>query len=211
MSSIRVIGNATVTAKPDRAQIDVGVLTQASQSQPAAAQNSKTLDAVTVALRKLLGADADIQTIHYSLNPNYQYQPDGGQPTIIGYVATNIVRVTLDDLSKVSTVIDTATQAGANHVDSVRFTVRDQAALRSQALREAALKAKAEADVLASALNLKMRRILSVEDSQTNAGPGEDVSVTALRSAAQGTPTPVEPPSIEVDASVTLTVEVIAH
>jgi uncharacterized protein YggE len=210
VSSIRVIGNAVVTAKPDRAQIDVGVLTQGPESQQAAAQNAKQLDAVNAALRKVLGPDADIKTIRYSLNPNYQYQPDGGQPTIFGYVATNLVRVTVDDLTKVSTVIDAATQAGANHVESVRFMVRDQDAVRSQALREAASRAKAEGDVLASALNLRIRRILSVEDSRASAGTSDDVPVAAIRAAdAGGAPAPIEPDGIQVDASVTLTLEVV--
>ena len=72
VSSIRVTGDAVVTAKPDRALIDVGVLTQEKQSQNASSQNSKQLDAVMVALHKLLGADADIKTINYALNPDYQ-------------------------------------------------------------------------------------------------------------------------------------------
>jgi len=43
--SIRTTGEATVTAKPDRVIIDVGVVTQASTAQAAAAQNATQLDA----------------------------------------------------------------------------------------------------------------------------------------------------------------------
>ena len=41
VSSIRVTGDARVTAKPDRVQIDIGVTTRAAQSQDAAAQNAR--------------------------------------------------------------------------------------------------------------------------------------------------------------------------
>src|SRR5262249_45231549 len=158
---------------------DVGVLTQEKQSQNAATQNAKQIDSVANALHKLLGPDADIKTINYTLTPDYQYRPIGGKPSVSSYTAMNIVRVTINDLSKVGLVIDTATQAGANHVESVRYTVRDPEVLHSQAMREAALKAKANAEALATALNLRIVRTLSVEEGTEPTGP-PDVSVADL-------------------------------
>lgn len=207
VSSIRVTGDSVVTAKPERAQIDVGVLTQEKQSQNATTQNAKQLENVMTALHKLLGADADIKTINYTLNPDYQYRPIGGKQSISSYTAMNVVRVTVDDLEKVGSVIDTATQAGANHVESVRFTVRDSQVLHSQAVREAALKAKANAEALASALNLKIIRTLTVEETGDSAPP-PDVAITDLREGPGPAPTPVQPGSFVVTANVTLTVEV---
>jgi len=208
MSSIRVTGDAVVTAKPDRAFIDVGVLTQEKQSQNASSQNAKQLDAVMAALHKLLGADADIKTINFALNPDYQYRPLGGKSAVSSYTALNVVRVTIDDLDKVGSVIDAATQAGANHVESVRYTVKDQQVLHSQAVREAALKARANADALASALNLRITRIVSVEEGDASS-PGPDA--TDPRDPTGPAPTPIQSNSFVVTANVTLTVEVAAH
>jgi uncharacterized protein len=212
LSSIRVTGEAVVTAKPERAQIDVGVLTQEKQSQTAATQSARQLDAVTFALHKLLGNDADIKTINYSLSPEYQYRPIGGKASVSSYTAINVVRVTVDDLEKVGQVIDAATQAGANHIESVQFTVRDPQALHSQALRDAATKARASADALASALNLKIVRVLSVEEVRGADMPSSDL-IAALGRSPDGPPgspdaTPVQPGSFSISASVTLTVEV---
>lgn len=206
LSSIRVTGDAVVTAKPDRALIDVGVLTQEKQSQNAVAQNAKQLESIVTALHKLLGADADIKTINYALNPDYQYRPIGGKSSVGSYTALNVVRVTLDDLEKIGAVIDTATQAGANHVESVRYTVRDQQVLHSQAVREAALKARAGADALAAALNLKIVRIVSVDDGGDAPPPGPDAA--ELRDPGGPAPAPVQSSSFVVTANVTLTVEV---
>ena len=209
VSSIRVTGDAVVTAKPDRALIDVGVLTQEKQSQNASSQNAKQLDAVMVALHKLLGADADIKTINYALNPDYQYRPIGGKSSVSSYTALNVVRVTLDDLEKVGPVIDTATQAGANHVEGVRYTVRDQQVLHSQAVREAASKARAGAEALASALNLKIVRIVSVDEGGEGLPAGPDAP--DLRDPAGPAPPAVQSSSFVVTANVTLTVEVSSH
>jgi uncharacterized protein YggE len=120
--SINTTGEAVVSVAPDRARIDVGVVTQAATSQAAVAQNAQKLEATLARLRALLGANADIKTVSYSLTPNYRYPKEGGEPQITGYSATNIVRVTLDDLTKVGNVIDTATEAGANRIQSLQFT-----------------------------------------------------------------------------------------
>jgi uncharacterized protein YggE len=212
LSSIRVTGDATVSAKPDRAQIDVGVLTQEKQSQNAATQNAKQIDNVLSALHKLLGPDADIKTINYTLSPDYQYRPIGGKASVSSYTAMNVVRVTVDDLDRVGSVIDTATQAGANHVESVRFMVRDPQVLHSQAIREAALKARANADALASALNLKITRTLTVEETGEPSAATPDLSIMDSREGAAGpAPTAIQSGSFVVTANVALTVEVTSR
>jgi uncharacterized protein len=209
LSSIRVTGDARVTAKPDRVQIDIGVTTHAAQSQEAASENARQVDAVLAALKKAAPAAA-LKTVSYSLNPNYKYHPGGGEPSIDGYNAQNVVQVTLDDLGKIGAVIDAAAAAGANHVQGIDFTLRDQDAVRAEALRQAATRARAEAEVLAQALGLKVLRVLSVEEGGGRVSPlrFEPAAARAAMSASLAAPTPVQGGTIEVSASVTLTVEV---
>jgi len=208
VSSIRVTGDAKVTAKPDRVQIDLGVTTRAAQSQDAASQNARQVDAVLAAVRKATGPAAVLKTISYSLNPTYQYHPKGEEPTITGYSAVNVVQVTLDDLAKIGTVIDSATLAGANHVQGVQFTLRDQDAVRAEALRQAATRARAEADVLAAALALKVVRVLSVEENSPRVVPVRAYMGAPRTTASTATATPVEAGTLDVTADVMLTVEV---
>src|ERR1700732_2877458 len=123
VSSIRVSGDAKITARPDRVQIDIGVSTRAAQSQEAASQCARQVDAVLASVRKATGPAVDLKTISYSLNPTYQYHSKGEEPTLTGYSALNVVQVTLDDLAKIGTVIDSATQAGANYLQGIQFTL----------------------------------------------------------------------------------------
>jgi uncharacterized protein len=208
LSSIRVTAEARVTAKPDRVQIDLGVVTHAATSQQAAAENARQADAVLAAVRKALGGAGVLKTISYSLNPNYKYHPNA-EPTPDGYTASNVVQATLDDLAKIGVVIDTATAAGANHVQDIAFTLRDQDAVRAEALRQAATRARAEAEVLAGALGLKVVRVLNVEENSAQFVP---VRVMASRVASAGAvanaPTPVEAGTLDITANVTLSVEV---
>ena len=69
------------------------------------------------------------------------------------------------------------------------------------------LRAKADAGVLASALDLKVLRILAVESSD-GGGLFQHIVPMARSMAAAKAPTPIEPGTIDVIANVTLTVEV---
>src|SRR5499427_3483576 len=208
VSSIRVTGDARVTAKPDRVQIDIGVTTRAAKSQDAASQNAQQVAAVLAGVRKAAGPAADLKTVSYALNPNYQYHPNGAEPTLEGYTAVNVVRATLDELAKMGAVIDAATQAGANHVQGIQFTLRDQDSVRAQALREAALRARGEADVLAAALGLKVLRVLTVEENSPRVAPIRVYGGAPRAMAAAAPATPVEAGTLDVTAEVTLSVEV---
>src|SRR6267142_1426241 len=77
---VRAIGNATVPVKPDKATIQFSVVTTASTAQDAAIQNANVVTAVLAALGTLLGPNPNIQTLSYSLNPNYSF-PQNGQPS----------------------------------------------------------------------------------------------------------------------------------
>lgn len=208
LSSIRVTGEARVSAQPDRVQIDLGVQTQAPLSQDAASANARQLEAVLAAARKAAGPGAQLKTISYSLSPNYQYHASGGEPTITGYTALNVVEVTLDDLARIGGVIDAATRAGSNRVQGIQWTLRDQDTVRAQALREAATRAHAEAQVLAAALDLRILRVLTVEESSPQIVPVRHMAVARVAAGAAEAPTPVETGTLDVSASVTLTVEV---
>jgi uncharacterized protein YggE len=207
VSTIRVTGNASIASKPDRAEIDVGVVTQNQEASVAAGENAGHLQAVLGALHNALGERVDIKTVSYGLTPILRNQP-AGEPTLSGYTATNIVRVTLDDLAKTGAAIDAATRSGANRIQDIRFTLRDPQTVRVQALRQAATQARAEAEVLASALGLKILRVLSVEEAGAPFRPIHPMAFATARVAASTAPTPVEAGTIDVSAAVTLTVEV---
>ncbi len=202
---IRASGHATVTAQPDRVELDLGVVTQASDAETAGRENARKLEAALAALRAALPAEAEIQTISYSLTPDYRYPP-GGKPEIRGYSATNVVRVETDALERVGKVIDAATAAGANRVQRLHFALSDETAVRSRALALAAKRARAQADAIAGALDLRIVRVLRAEAS----GAPAPVFAQPRMMAAEAAPTtPVEPGGIDVRAGVTLTLEVV--
>ncbi|MGB6976975.1 MAG: SIMPL domain-containing protein [Gammaproteobacteria bacterium] len=200
--TITTNSDATLIVQPDQAQLEIGVVTQAPTADEAGSKNRVKLDAVLTALRKLLGSESDIKTTSYTLNPNYHYPKEGGNPTITSYTATNVLQLKITSLDLIGNAIDTATHAGANNVNNLQFTLRDEQAARVQALRMAALKAQTRANALAQALGLTVVRVLSVSQDQSEVQP----FMMAL-TARKGTPTPIVPGTIEVRAAVTLKVQ----
>ena len=73
------------------------------------------------------------------------------------------------------------------------------------------MKAKANADALASALNLRIVRTLTVEEIGEPSNAAPDMSVMDSRDAPGPAPTPIQSGSFVVTANVALTVEVAAR
>jgi uncharacterized protein len=206
--SIRASGEATIHAKPDRAQISIGVVTQAPTAQAAASQNATQTSAVLDALKRSLGTNGEIKTSGYSISPQYQYV-SGRPPKITGYQASNSVLTTLNDLSLTGKVIDAANEAGANDVTGISFSLRDDNAIRAQALAEAALKARSAAEAIAKALNVHITAVLEADTTEAPiVRPMNKGFAMMAEGAAPRAPTPIEPGDLDVHASVTVTFEV---
>ncbi len=207
-ATIQVTGRAKVSQIPDRVYIDIGVTTQAPKSAAAAERNASRVSAVIAAVKRAAGPGAQLTTTEYSIGPRYKDPRDGGTPTIVGYTVSNVVRIRLDDLRKIGRVIDAATQAGSNNMRDIRFALRDEQAPRSEALRKAALDARQDAEALAGALGVRIVRVLSVSENSPAVGPifPQTRQFTARVAAAPATP--VEAGTIDINATVSLTVEV---
>lgn len=204
--SIVVSAEATIEAQPDQAELDVGVVTEAPTAAAAAQENARRVDAVLRALRPALEGGAQLRTVGYSLSPRYDVPKEGGTPSISGYVASNTVRVTDAPVRSVGPLIDAATGAGANQIQRIEFGLKDDQAVRSQAAREAAVRARA--DALAAAVGVRPVRILSVVENVATDGPVREVMMARMQDSAA---TPIEPGTIEVSSTVTLTVEVASR
>jgi uncharacterized protein YggE len=199
VASITAVGQASVSVTPNMALVDVGVSTQAATAQDASQQNAAQAGTVISALQALLGTTASIKTISYSVSPVYN---TGQNATIIGYVVTNIVEVTLTDLTLVGKVIDTAIQSGANRVQGVSFGLQDNTAPVAQALKTAASSALSQAAAIASGLNVHTGSVLRASEGVNTANP------TALAPIAGGASTPIQTGMVVIQASVTIEVAI---
>ena len=155
--SIQAVGTASVSAQPDRIKVDIGVTTMANTAQEASNENATTMSAVQNQIRQVLGPGADIQTIGYSITPNYKYT-QGAPPVLMGYTATHTVEVTTGDKDSIVKVIDSVGQSGATSITGLRFAISNDEPLREQALAAASKQALSHAQAIAKGLRGTDRR-----------------------------------------------------
>ena len=200
-ASITAVGSASVSVTPDLARVDVGIVTQGATAQQATTANATQAGAVITALQGVLGANANIKTVGFSLSPVYNNPPAGQNATIIAYSVSNTVEVTLTDLTVIGKVIDTAITSGANRVQGVSFDLQDRNPPTAQALKLAAARARGQADAIASGLNVHTGPVVRASEGFNLTSPS-----SPLAAAGGGSATPIETGLVVVQASVTIEV-----
>jgi uncharacterized protein YggE len=198
LRQITVIGEGTVSASPDMAQINLGVQVTATTVSAAIQQSRDTMDAVIAQLKAAGIAKKDIQTSDYSIMP--QRNPGSNNSNeFTGYQVTNMVLVTIRDLSQVGPVLDQAVQAGANNVSNISFGFSDPTKLQLQALDQAMADAQSRADELAKSSGVQRGDVLTISETiASNLAPRPGmVAVQAERVSV-----PIQPGSSEIHAQV---------
>jgi uncharacterized protein len=206
VTRVLVTGDAIVRAQPDTAVLMIAVVTQSNKALDAQQQNAVKSDAVIKAIKAAIPG-AEVKTSGYSLQPQRVYR-ENQPPTITGYEARNMVTVTLSDLTKVGTVIDAASQAGANDIPAISFTLRQDRPARDQALKDATREAVSKAQVIAQALGGRVLRIVEVQEEGFRLPPQPMLQVAYADMAKREVATPIEVGTLEIGSRVQLIAEV---
>jgi len=142
---ITVSGSASTSADPDRVVVSFGLETQATTASQATQENAQKMNAVINAVKSLGITEKDISTSMFSVFPVY----DRTGQFVTGYRTSNIVTVKTEKLEMAGQLIDTATDAGANRVNSIFFTLSDdlRKKLSDQLIGEAVKDAKMKAEL----------------------------------------------------------------
>jgi uncharacterized protein len=204
---ITVMGDSIVQAQPDTAILTISVVTQARRALDAQQENATKTDAVVQALKAAAGTGAEVKTSGYSVQPQRMYR-ENQPPTITGYEARNTVTVTLSDLKRVGAVIDAASQAGANDIGGIAFTLRQDRPARDQALREATREAMHKAEIIASALGRHVTRVVEVQEEGFQRPPQPVYQAEAFMAKRDSVATPIEVGSLDITSRVLLIAEV---
>lgn len=205
---LSVTGTGVVQRQPDRAVLIIAVESHAATAQAASTANARKMDAVFMTLRRLGIVSPAVQTVSYGLQPEYgNIDRTTPTPRVVGYAATNMVRVQVDSVPRVGTIIDAVVSAGANRIDNLSFELRDPESARLEALRKAVERARNEAEVVATAAGQKLGRPRSISTSSGWEPRPMYRPMAAEGQMAAAPPTPVEAGSLSVTATVNITYE----
>jgi len=208
--TITVTGEGEVSASPDLAIVSFAVETTAAAAREAVDENARKSAALAEALKKKLQDKDKISTTRYSLDPVYEQRDRGSSapPAITGYVARNEVRVELHAIDTVGVLIDVATEAGANRVSDLQFTLDDRASFLHDALQSAGRAAHAQAMSVATALGVKLKQVVSATTSSPPIVAPRRYQSVGMAMAESRAPTPMEPGEVSVQATLYVVYEI---
>jgi hypothetical protein len=200
--SLTVVGSGTVSARPDMAQIQVGVVTEAPSAAKALKDNNDALARLFATLDGRGIARKDVQTSTFSVIPQYKRGPHGEHlPEVVGYRVSNTLRVKVRQLDALGQVLDEVVQQGANQVHGVRFAVAEPTPLLDQARRKAVADARRKAELYAKEAQVEVGRVLLIQE-QTPHVPGPLVLGVARAEAAA---VPIAEGELDFGAIITVT------
>ena len=201
---LTAVGDGEVRVRPDLAQVQLGVETEATTASDARQQNAVRVAKIIQAIKALAIPETQIRTSIFQIEPIRRFdQPNQqGMPPIVGYNVSNIITVRTETFDLVPRIIDDSVAAGANRVDSVSFTLKDDAAPRQTALKLAVANARANAQTMAAELKVSLISVYGVQQGGVGVVPPPVLFRGAVEAAAA--PTPILPGEVTVNATVTL-------
>lgn len=197
---LAVVGEGKVDVIPDTANVQAGIAAEGKTVKEVEGKINEINNKIVSALERLKIDKKDIKTSNYSINPSYDFTPNG-RNNISGYTGNSSLTLTIRKQELVPKVITAATEAGANQVYNSGFTVDDPSKYREEARDKAIKNAKDQAQKLSKELGIKLGRVVNIVEST----PGPDGIVPLLRGeAGVGGAPDLQPGSQTITSVVTL-------
>ena len=169
-NTITVSGTGEIYVKPDLAIINFSVITEAKTVGEALNNNAQKMNAVIEAVSNQGIDDKDLKTTNFNIYPRYEWYERSefypqGKRVLAGYEVRQTLEVKVRDIGKISQVIDSAVDAGANQVNNLSFTIDEQDEFKKQAREKAIKEAKAKAKEIANPLGVHLVKITGFSES----------------------------------------------
>ncbi|NQU77110.1 SIMPL domain-containing protein [Candidatus Falkowbacteria bacterium] len=206
---ITISAEGKVTAIPDIATFNIGIITENKDVAIAQKENTEKMNAIIEELKKLDVDKEDIKTTVYNIYPRYNYNQ--GRQTLRGYEVNQSVQVKIRDLDKVGETIGKAGDLGANNVSGLNFTIDEPETLRQQAREQALKKAKEKAESLAKVAGVKLGKLVTFSESGSpSAYPLYGLDFAESDSVGRGGGSPeIESGSLDITVTVSVSYEVL--
>ena len=196
---------------PDKVTISFAVQTTDPDVKAAQNQNAQSVSAVIAALKSAGIAEKDLKTTGYNIYSYTigEYNPGKWPNGTEVYQVRNTIQMTSYDVSKAGEYIDAAVSAGANSVSNLQFGHSDakQITERNNALVSAVKSARADADAIAAALNVRIVSTGTVQLDQSRyyvSYPTYENTMVKADAMAGGAGTSIQSGELKTTATVSI-------
>jgi uncharacterized protein len=196
-----VIGEGSIAAPPDYAEIRSGVTTRAKTAKEAADANARLMTAVAAALTDAGVEQKDIQTAQFSVQPIYMQQQSNAERKLSGFTVSNQVNVTIRQIAKLGDIVDRLVTAGATDIGDIEFLHSDPAKLLDQARTAAIADARRKAELYAQAAGLSLGHVVWITEDP---GYAPVMPMAATRGGLGKMATPIAPGEDTLNVRITV-------
>ncbi|WP_028399535.1 SIMPL domain-containing protein [Ectobacillus panaciterrae] len=194
-STLTLQGEGTVQAKPDVVVITLGVSTENENVKTAQEENAVHSAALLNALKALGIQEQEIQTISYTITPEYNYID--GKSILRGYRVEHLYEITVLNVQKAGEVYAAAVQAGANIARGLTFRVSNPDVYYQQALTLAIQQAQEKAKAVVSTLGVTLNPIpISITEE-----PGAVPRYATYAASSKAVP-PIQPGELDITVAI---------
>jgi uncharacterized protein YggE len=171
-NTINVAGNSELTVKPDKAEVWAGISIVKDTAQEAQNEANKVINDIIDGLRYKGISEQDISTENLNLYQETTWTQTEGSK-VVGWRATQTLKVKTTDLTKVGEIVDVAVTNGANQINNIQFELSDakDKEYRKQAISDATQNAKEKAEAIAESLGVKLGQVKTVSEANYYARP----------------------------------------
>lgn len=164
-NTINVQGNSELNFEPDQAEVWAGIQITKLTAEEAQSEANKVINDIIPALKQAGINEKDIETEQLSLYEDRRWEE--GTSKIVGWRATQTLKIKTQDLTKVGTIVDIAVNNGANQINNINFglTEAKEQEYKQQALAQATTAAKEKAETIAENLGVKLGKVKTVSES----------------------------------------------
>lgn len=203
---LTVHASATTRTAPDLAIVTLGVVARGATARAAQDAQNTRMAAVMQAVRSAGVEDSEVQTVGFSLDPQYAY-PRNAAPRISGYQSRNTISIRVRDLNAISALLDATVADGANELQGIQFTYQDDEASRDAARAQAVRTARARAEAYAEAAGMRVDRTLAITEPGGSAAPLLDYPLARAVTVEQSADASIRPGELDNRSSVTVVYE----
>ena len=208
--TIVITGEGEVTAAPDIAYVETGVVTEGKTAAEALAANTAAMERVFAGLGEAGIEKKDMQTSQFSVYPVYeQTKPEDDRPQtpkIGGYRVQNQLTVKVRDLTALGGILDKVVTLGSNQLSGIRFSIDKPETLLDDARQDAVKDALRKAKLYAGAAGVSLGEIMSISESGYSAPQPYYAKDMMMR--AEASSVPMAPGEQTLSANVTLVIKI---
>jgi len=200
----RVVASATKSARiaPDRVTF-FAIVEGGAESAPEAAQRAeRKLQAINEAVKQLGGRAEVLSTTPYGVMPAPNLNGYPGQSTTNPFVARYIMRIQSTRVDQLMGASSALISAGASSISPPQFEATASDSVRRAKFSDAIAQARADAEVLASGMGMRLGALIEV--SGTGPVPFQGINSQFINLGRGFDMGPSQPPEVVVTATVTV-------